>query len=471
MKSEVRILSLLISVVVGVALWFCPVPEGLPPTTMHLVGIFVGTIAGIISKALPMGSMTLLSLAVALVTGTLSFDVAFSGFSHKVVWLIVLAFFVARGFTKTGLGMRIGFLIVRVLGKRSLGLGYGLAASELVLAPAIPSMTARAGGVIYPIVKALSQSFDSSPEKGTERRIGSFLTMIAIQGNIITSAMFLTAAAPNPLIASIAGEYGVAISWGKWALAGLVPGLVSLLFMPWFLMKIYPPEVKETPEATQLAQEKLAEMGPISRGEWTMLATFVGLLAFWIAGPLFGISATLTALMGLVVLLLTGVLTWSDVISEKSAWDTLVWFSALIALATELSRVGFTSWLGSSIVPLVSSLSWPFAFVILALVYFYSHYFFASALAHVAAMYGAFLAAAMVLGAPPLLAALVLAFFTSLFGAITHYGSGPAAVLYASGYVPMGAWWRNGLIISIVNVVIWLVVGGFWWYLLGFFNH
>lgn len=467
MKSELRPLSLLISIAIGFGLWLCPVPEGLPDNTMHLVGIFIGTIAGIISKALPMGSMTLLALAVALMTKTLDFKVAFSGFCHSVVWLIVLAFFVARGFSKTGLGMRIGYLIVGLLGKRSLGLGYGLAASELLLAPAIPSMTARAGGVIYPIVTALSNSFGSSPEKGTSRKIGSYLIMIAIQSNIITSAMFLTAAAPNPLIASLAGGYGIGISWGSWALAALVPGLVSLLFMPWFLMKIYPPEIKKTPEAALMAKEKLREMGPVSIQEWIMLGTFILLLALWIFGEGFGIDATLTALIGLVVLLLSGVLNWNDIISEKAAWDTLVWFSALIALATELSRIGFTSWLGSSIVPMVQHYSWPVAFLILSLVYFYSHYFFASALAHVAAMYGAFLAAAMVLGAPPLFAALFLAFLTSLFGALTHYASGPAAVLYASQYVPMNAWWRNGLLISVVNIAIWLVVGGVWWSFLG----
>jgi DASS family divalent anion:Na+ symporter len=103
----------------------------------------------------------------------------------------------------------------------------------------------------------------------------------------------------------------------------------------------------------------------------------------------------------------------------------------------------------------------------LDLVYFYAHYLFASNTAHVSAMYAAFLGTAIAAGAPPMFSALVLAFESSLFAAMTHYGSGPAPVLFGAGYVPLAKWWGLGAIVSVVNIAIWTTVGGAWMKLLG----
>lgn len=57
-------------------------------------------------------------------------------------------------------------------------------------------------------------------------------------------------------------------------------------------------------------------------------------------------------------------------------------------------------------------------------------------------------------GTPPELAALVLAFFSNLFSSMTHYGTGPAPVLFGAGYVRLSEWWKLGALVSVVNVVI-----------------
>jgi DASS family divalent anion:Na+ symporter len=432
-----------------------------------LLAIFVATILGIILKPLPMGAVAMIGMAATALTGTLSIGDTLSGFSNSVIWLIVFAFFIARGFIKTGLGSRIAYMFVALLGKKTLGLGYGLIATDLILAPAIPSNTARAGGVIFPILKSLAMAYDSNPEDGTERKIGSFLTKTAFQGTVITSAMFLTAMAANPLAAQLAGDMGIEITWGGWAMAAIVPGLVSLLVIPLLIYKLYPPEIKETPGAAKMAKEKLAKMGKLKTSEWIMLGAFVGLLVLWIFGKALSINSTTAAMAGLGFLLFTGVLTWNDVRKEEGAWDTLVWFAALVMMATFLSKLGLIPWFSDAVGARMEGISWVPAFGILSLIYFYSHYLFASNTAHVSSMYAPFLAVALVVGTPPLLAALVLAFFSNLFSSMTHYGTGPAPVLFGSGYVDLGTWWKLGGIISVVNIVIWLGIGGVWWKVLG----
>lgn len=464
---DVKLVPFLVTVAVGVALWFTPAPEGVAPEAWNLFAIFVATIVGLIIKPLPMGAVALIGMMATALTGTLTINETLSGFSNRVIWLIVLAFFIARGFIKTGLGSRIAYLFVRLLGKRTLGLSYGLIATDLVLAPAVPSNTARAGGVVFPILRSLAKAYDSDPEDGTERKIGSFLTIAAFQGTIITSAMFLTAMAANPLAANLAADMGVEITWGGWALAAMVPGLISLAVIPYLLYKIYPPEIKETPGAAEMAKEELARMGPMKRQEWIMLGAFFLLLVLWIFGKQLGVHSTTAALVGLSLLLLTSVLTWKDVQNETGAWDTLVWFAALVMMATFLNSLGLIPWFSALMGGYVDGVAWLPAFLILSIVYFYSHYFFASNTAHVSAMYAAFLAVAIAVGSPPVLAALVLAFFSNLFSSMTHYGTGPAPVLFGAGYVDIGSWWRIGFLVSIVNIVIWLGIGGLWWKVLG----
>lgn len=462
------LLRWLVPLMIGAIIWFVPPPEGVEPNAWHLFAIFVATIIGIIAKPLPMGAVAIISIMVTAGTYTLPIGTALSGFGNTVIWLIVLAFFISRGFIKTGLGARIAYLFMAVLGKKSLGLSYGLVASDLVLAPAIPSNTARAGGVVFPILVSIAKAYGSNSDDGTNRKLGAFLTKAAFQGTLITSAMFLTAMAANPLAAELAGAQGVEITWGGWALAALIPGVVSLIFIPLLIYKIYPPEITETPVASRIAKGKLAEMGPMKTSEWIMLATFFLLLVLWIFGPnQLGMNATTAALVGLAVLLVTKVLSWTDVLNERGAWDTLVWFAALVMMATQLNTLGLIPWFSGHMSSVVDGYGWVAAFLMLSLVYFYSHYFFASNTAHVSAMYAPFLAVAIVAGTPPLLAALVLAFFSNLFSSMTHYGTGPAPVLFGSGYVPMADWWRIGFVISIINIIIWLGIGGIWWKILG----
>lgn len=466
MKKKQLILFFVV-LLIGFLLWFSPKPEDISLRSWHLLTIFVATIVGIVLKPLPIGAIVIFALSVATLTHTLTIDEALSGFHNSIAWLVVFAFFISRGFIKTGLGSRISYYFVSLFGKNTIGLSYGLLMSELILSPAIPSVTARAGGVIYPIVQGLAKSFGSDPALGTERRVGSFLMKVAYQGSIITSAMFLTAMAANPLLAGLTHDAGYSITWGQWAIAALLPGLLSLLVMPLIVYKLYPPAIKKTPDAAQLARKKLTEMGPLSRKEWSMLAIFLLLLILWVFGSLVGLNATVAAMTGLSLLLLFDVLEWKDILKEEHAWDTFIWFSSLIMMATALNTLGFTPWLSQQVVGFVDTFNWTVAFAILGFVYFYSHYFFASSTAHVGAMYPAFLMVAIGLGTPPTFAILVFAFLSSLMGGLTHYGSGPAPLFYGSGYIDIKDWWRIGFILSIINILIWIGLGSLWWKLLG----
>lgn len=417
-----------------------------------------------------MGAIAIISLAITTITGTLTISQALVSYSKDTIWLIVTAFFISRAFMKTQLGTRIAYHLVNLFGKSSLGLSYSFVISELVLAPAVPSVTARTGGIVYPIVTSLSAALDSKPHHLSAKKLGTFLTLVVFQGSIVTSAMFLTAMAANPMIKDLSLDAGINLSWGTWALAGLVPGLISLVLIPLLIYKISAPEIKHLPDAKHLAKSKLAEMGAMKKGEWIMLAVFIGLIALWSLGDVLKINSTTTALLGVAVLLITRVLNLTELLEEKSAWETFVWFGALVSLASYLNTFGVITYFSGHMSSAVQGMTWPIALTLLGLIYFYSHYAFASSMAHVGAMYSAFLSVALLLGTPPYIAAFLLAFSSNLFGGLTHYGFGSAPVLFGFGYVSTKEWWRVGLIVSFANIIIWVVAGGIWWRILGFWS-
>ncbi len=460
--------SFLLVTVLGAIIWFIPVPAGVKPEAWHLLAIFVATIVGVVLQPLPMGAMALIGITVCALTKTLTVPQALSGFSDATIWLVVCAFLFARSFIKTGLGSRIAYMIMRAIGDKTLKLGYVLAISDLILAPATPSNTARGGGVLFPIIRSLSSAFESEPGGPSARRIGSYLMVTQFQCNCITSAMFMTAMAANPLVAVLAKQtLNIDISWGLWALGASVPGLVALIVMPYFLFKIYPPELKHTPEAKVLATRELEKRGPMTKEEKLVLVVFISALFLWATSGFTKLNATLVAMMGVCFMLITDVLTWKDILDDKGPWDTLMWMGGLVGMASFLNKLGFIPWFAKTVAASITGVAWIPALGILLIVYMYSHYGFASLTAHVTAMYAAFVAVAVAAGAPVMLSALSLAYMSSLMGGLTHFSTGTAPIFFGAGYVDQGKWWQLGFVVSVVNMVIWVGVGGVWWKVLG----
>lgn len=462
-----KLIAWLIPLIVGGIIWFIPAPEGVKIEGWHLFSIFLATIIAFITGPASMGVLSLLAIVIVALTHTLTIAQAISGFANDTIWLIVAAFLLSRGFINTGLGQRIAFILIKLFGKSPISLAYTLLISDLIIAPATPSNTARTGGIVYPIARSLASAFGSEPD-GTRRKIGAYLIQVISQTSGVTSAMFMTSNAPNPMIVSLAAAtFAVSLSWGQWALAGLVPGVISLILIPLVLYKIYPPEIKDTHKAQEIADSELQKMGPISIGEKIMLAVFIGCLVLWATATITKISATTVALLGVVVLLLTNVITWSDVKKEQGAWDTLIWMGTLIALATFLSKLGVIPWLANAAGTSLSTLPWLPALLILFLCYYYIHYMFASLSAHAAALYIAMTSVAISLGAPVYLVLYMFAFATGLFLPLTHYASGPAPILFGSGYVTQNEWWKIGFIFSVIYIIVWVGIGSMWWKVLG----
>ena len=218
------------------------------------------------------------------------------------------------------LGRRIAFRIIQAIGRSATSLGYSICLAELIISPAMPSATTRGGvGVFYPIVQSLSSAFDSEPGP-TAGRIGKYLMQVGFHADAVTCIMFLTSMAGNPLCVGLAASaIGVELTWMQWAVAAIVPGLVCLLLVPLVLLRIAPPEIRQIPNARQIARDELEKMGPMSRDELVLSFVFLMCLVLWATGSLTGLGATPIAMLAVSIMLIAGVLTWKDILAEKGA--------------------------------------------------------------------------------------------------------------------------------------------------------
>jgi DASS family divalent anion:Na+ symporter len=458
--------AVIVAVAVAIALW--PRPDGVTREAWTLLAIFVATIAGSILRPIPAAGVVLLGVVALSVFGALPIKKALGGYAEPVVWLVLAAFFLSRGMVKTGLGRRIALMLISLLGKRTLGLGYALVLTDGLLASGVPSNGARAGGIVLPIARSVSETYNSRPGESA-KKLGAFLMNLLYQCDVIICATFITGQASNLIIANLVqNESGIALNHVNWFTAAIVPGLCSLIAVPLMIYYFFPPEIKQTPAARTMAQDELEKMGPVKWQEIAMLVVFVVTILLWIFGEKhLGLETATVALLAVCALLLAQVLTWEDLVSETAAWEVFIWYGGLVQMAAMLGETGITKLFAQNVANFTTGWQWWTALALLALVYFYSHYAFASITAHVTAMLVPFLAVCLAVGAPAGLAVLALAYFSNLNAGLTHYGTTPAPIYFGAGYVTQQNWWTIGFIASIINIIIWSTVGLAWWKFLG----
>ena len=441
---------------------------GLNINSWHLLVIFICTILGAILNPIPIGLVVMISILVSILTNTISIERAFSGFSTSIVWLVVFAFFISRSVIKSNLGKRLAYFFISKIGGSLLGLSYGLVFTDLILAPFIPSASARGGGIIYPIAQSITQQYNFlTSNKDNNSNISKYLMQLCFQTNIVTSSMFLTAMAGNPLIASLAKSINIHLSIYHWWIACIIPSLCILSVLPFILMFLTKMKHQNISHGPVLAETALKEMGPLSRNERIVLFTFGLLIVLWMGAEPLNIDPATTALLGFIILTLSNVLSWQDAINEKEAWQTFIWFAGFVMLSQQLSMDGITTWLGSNIKVLIMGYDPIFAIPCTLILFFYMHYFFASITVYASVMYVTFTMLLIALGVPAIVAGFAIAIAANLSACLTQYGTTTAPIFFTASHMSLKQWWQVGFVMSVFYLFIWSIIGSMWWKVLG----
>ena len=474
-RSTHALVRVVAPLLLGGAIALTPVPAGLTPNAWHYFALFVTVIAAIITEPIPAAALGMAGVVAAAALGLVretpaaSAQWALSGFGNTIVWLIFAAFMFTVGYAQTGLGRRIALHLVRLLGHRTLGLGYAVALAELAFAPFTPSATARSAGTIYPVISHIPQLYGSRPDDGTARRLGAYLLYTALAVSFVTSSMFLTGLAPNALAVSIIEQtIQVRISWVQWFVGFAPIGVTLLALVPLVLYVVYPPEIRNAPQVPRWAADQLRAMGPMSRNEVILFVLVGSALALWIAGGDY-LDPALTAVLIVLLMVVSGVVSWDDVIGQKQAWNVLIWFGTLVTLASGLAETGFVAWLAKGAAPAFTELNLLTAIVAIVGTFYVLHYFFASITAHTATLLPVFLSVAVTITAiSPTRWALLLGYSLGLTGVLTFYASGQSVIYYASGYISRRDFWVLGALMGALFIGVYLLLAVPWLALLGY---
>ncbi len=442
-------------------LWWTAPPTGLSVQAWRLFGIFATAIVAVIVSALPILTAAVLAVALAVLTGVLAPTDAYAGFGNETILLIVVAFLVADAVVKCGLGTRGGHWMVSRFGRSTLGLSYSIFVLDAVIAPAFPSNTARSG-VLYPLTYSLAEAAGAKPDRADRRRLGAFLMYSGIASLSVSSALWLTAMAANPLGTEIARGHGVEIGFGRWLLAASVPTLCAIILLPYILYRIIGPEVRATPEAPAAARRALAALGPLTGHERIVLVVFVVMVTLWASAATLGLDSTAIAFLGLGALLATNVITVTDIGKQGDVLATFIWFAVLFTLSSQLNALGFMEFVGGRLAGVLGGLATPTAGLILVAAYILLHYLFVSQTAHLLALFGVFLDVGVKLGVNPVMLTFQLLFATNYFSLITPQGSSANLLFAGSGYLTQGDLYRLGAITTGVSAIIYFVVGTAW---------
>lgn len=459
--SAYRLVAAALLVGIGTIAWLVPPPAGVDARAWHLFAIFLVTILAVMLQVLDVLPAAILALVVVLFTGTLKPADVYAGFGSGFILLIIVAFLIGRGVVSSGLGKRIALGMVTLFGRSTLGLGYAMVLSDAIIASAFPSNTARSG-VLYPIALSLATTSGSRPEPETRFRLGAYLMMTSMAGLSISSALWFTAMAANPTGAALAKPFGLEITFLSWLTASIVPAFAALVLIPLLIHIVFPPQVRSTPEAPEMAREELRRMGPVSRAEWITGATFLGMVVGWaFAGPL-GLDNTAIAFLGLAVLIVAGIFTNEDMKASGDALETFIWFAVLYTLSSQLNALGFMAWAGQHLAAGIQGLDWRVAYVALVTLYVAIHYLFVSQTAHLLALFAVFMQVGVAAGVPPVLLGMMLLFATNFFSVLTPQGSSANVVFAGSGYLRPVEIYVVGLIVTLANLAIFLGIGTPW---------
>lgn len=467
--NKSRIIKIAVIAAVTILVWNIPAPSGLETETWHLVALYVGTLIGLITTPFPSPVVALIMCGIAAMF--IDKSILYAGYGSSMTWFICAVTIVCTAFVKTGLGKRIAYLLLTHAGKSTLGLGYTLVLTDLVLAPATGSNSSRTS-IIYPIFQAIAEGTGSYPDK-EPRKLGGYLSVLMYTSSQATSGLFLTGMATNAICVSLISEMlGIDLSWGTWFLASVVPMGLFLALAPLIIYKIYPPTLKSLDEIKPIAEKGLKEMGPMTKAEKKLLFLFILAVLGWMFGtkiPFIDLSMQIVGFVFLALALLFDVLDWNDVAGAKGAWNIFVWYGFFYGLATALSNAGFYTWLADALGSVLNLSAVPgfLVAVLLLLISLAVRYFFVSNSAFVASFYPVLFSLALTTSANPMLVALLLAFFSPLGALLTHYGNGAGLISFAPGYVPQGQFWKVGTIMVVTGLVIFLTVGIGWWNLVG----
>jgi DASS family divalent anion:Na+ symporter len=334
--------------VLGTAVALAAPPAGLTPQAMWALGIIIGAVTCWIFEVAPDYVVAIAMCTLWVLFKCVPFKTAFATFSDSTWWLLLGALGMGTAVSKSGLLKRLSLWMMTIFPATFNGQVLALICGGTLIAPLIPSVTAKAA-IMAPISLGISDAMGYSRKS---RGAGGLFAAMSL-GFILTGPMFISASFIGYMLRGLLpAGIQVQFNWTYWFLAGMVWSIVVLVLMYLAIRFLYTPDEKGAFTAGDPAAQ-LANLGPMSRREKITAAVLISALVLWMTEPLHGIHATAVALMGLVVLLTCRVFDRPDFRSDMG-WDNLIFIGGIINLGNVIPALKIDQWIVSVFSPMIA---------------------------------------------------------------------------------------------------------------------
>ncbi len=450
----------LLPVLIPILFWFAPF--GLEPKAQHAIAITLFMILAWATEVIDHGLTGLIGCYLFWSLKVVTFDVAFSGFANDTPWFLMGAILFGTMAGKSGLAKRLAYLVTLRIGTSYSRLLLALIVSDFLLTPLVPSGMARVT-IMATVAAGLIGAFGLGAGSNIGR--GMFLILTYTAGVFDKTIIAGAAAITGRGVIESAGHTHV--YWSQWLIAFLPSDIVTILVAWRLTLWLYPPETASLPGGLQYLREELRKAGPWTTLEKKSLALMLAAIVFWATDFLHHISPSMIGLgIGLLAVLpFMRILDIADL--RKLNFLQLFFVAAAVSMGNVLSATKGLAVLTNTVLAWMEPLltNNPLSFVALYWTGFAYHIFLASEISMLATSTPLLMTFANEHGLNALKLGMLWVFSSG--GKIFIYQSGVLVIGYGYGYFRARDILRMGLLMSIFDSLLLLIVVPFYWPLIG----
>lgn len=337
--SKKKVIGLIFGLVLGGFFFISPPATGLTLEGMRCIGILLGGLSWIIFGVFPNYAVMLGIFSLWAVCKVVPFATSFASFSGSTFWLMTGAVGMGVAGLKSGLLERLALTIMKIFPATYKGQLTALVVSGIVIAPLIPSTTAKAA-IIAPV--ALSISDAMGYQRKSRESVGLFSGFFL--GYVTTWSSFLSASFVGYTVLGLfPEEIAKDFTWMRWFVAALPWTIVVIGITYIVILKTYAPK-EDVKIDTKQIDEKLAKLGPLKLSEKITMCVLIVSLLFWMTERLHGISSALVAMVAMCVLVAVNVTDRKDFNTEMG-WDNLIFIGCIVGIGGVLTKAGVNAYL------------------------------------------------------------------------------------------------------------------------------
>lgn len=452
-----------IGLAVGFVMLMIPVPEGLTPVGMKALALVVVAFIFFMTEPVPLPGVALFIAVSQVLLGLEKPTGVAQSFMSDSVFFIMGSLMIAAAIVKQNLDKRIALAIVRLTGPRIERIVLGLVSVSAVIASFIGEHTVSA--MMLPVGVALIK-FTSDDRKKVKNL--SILLMLSIAyGAMIAAIGTPSGGARNAIMLAYWKElFGLNLTYFQWVVAAYPIILLEIPFVAYVLYRSFSPEVKDLSPAISALRAKVEEEGKLTRQDWVTIGIFLITVVMWMTiSDQIGLG--ITALIGVLLFMVAGVVRWED-LNNNVNWGTILVYGGAISLGIMMKQSGVAEWIAKSFltwvepigihqgVPLLAAMS--LMTVVLSS--------FMSSGATVGMLGPITLQIASLSGTSIVQAGFVTVISTS-FVYLTSVASPACNIIYGGGYLNRTDFLKAGWKLVLVSFLLLLLISAGYWTMLG----